>query len=42
MKSFFAACVAAVVLALIGSFALNAVQKSADQAFSTTGVRLDS
>ena len=40
MKSFVAACVAAVAIAAIAGFALNGVQKPADQAYSTTGVRL--
>ena len=40
MKSFLLACVAAVVIATVAGFALNTVQKEADQAYSTTGVRL--
>ena len=40
MKSFVFACVAAVVIAVVGSFALNSIQKPADEAFSTSGVRL--
>ena len=40
MKSFVLAVVAAVVIASVAGFALNEVQKPADQAFSTTGVRL--
>ena len=40
MKSFLLACVAAVVIAAVAGFALNAVQKPTDQAYSTTGVRL--
>ena len=40
MKSFVAACVAAVAIAAIGGFVLNTVQKPTDQAYSTTGVRL--
>lgn len=40
MKSFIIACVAAVVIAVIGGVVLNSVQVPADQAFSTTGVRL--
>jgi hypothetical protein len=40
MKSFFAGCVAAVILALIGSFVLNSIQEPADKAFSTNAVRL--
>jgi hypothetical protein len=40
MKSFVLACVAAIVIACIAGFVLNNVQKPADQAYSTTGVRL--
>lgn len=40
MKSFLAACAAAIVLAVIAGFALNAIQEPVDKAFSTTGVRL--
>ena len=40
MKSFLLACVAAVVIATVAGFALNAAQKPADTAYSTTGVRL--
>ncbi len=40
MKSFVLACVAAIVIAGIAGFVLNNVQKPADQAYSTTGVRL--
>ena len=40
MKSFVLACVAAVAIATVAGFVLNSVQKPADQAFSTTGVRL--
>jgi hypothetical protein len=40
MKSFIAACVAAVVIAAIAGFALNTVQKQTDQAYTTSGVRL--
>jgi hypothetical protein len=40
MKSFVLACVAAIVIAAIGGFALNAVQKPSDQAYTTSGVRL--
>jgi hypothetical protein len=42
MKAFIMACVAAIVLAVIGGVVLNVVQKPADHAFSTDGVRLDS
>lgn len=40
MKSFVLACVAAIAIATVAGFALNSVQKPADQAYSTTGVRL--
>ena len=40
MKSFVAACVAAIVIATIAGFVLNTVQKPTDEAYSTTGVRL--
>ena len=40
MKAFIIACVAAIIIAAIGGFALNTVQKPADQAFSTSAVRL--
>ncbi len=40
MKSFLLAVVAAVAIATGAGFVLNSVQKPADQAFSTTGVRL--
>ncbi|HWM48449.1 MAG TPA: hypothetical protein VNR11_16200 [Xanthobacteraceae bacterium] len=40
MRSFIAACVAAVVIAVIGAAVLNIYQKPADVAFTTTSVRL--
>ena len=40
MRSFVAACVAAIVIAAVAGFALNTVQKPSDQAYTTTGVRL--
>ena len=40
MKSFVAACVAAVAIAAIGGLVLNTVQEPTEQAYSTTGVRL--
>jgi len=40
MKAFVLACVSAAVIALIAVSALDTVQKPADQAFSTVGVRL--
>jgi hypothetical protein len=40
MRSFFVACVAAIVLALIGALALNYVQEPVSIAFATTATRL--
>ncbi|MEI7805461.1 MAG: hypothetical protein WCI56_09045 [Hyphomicrobiales bacterium] len=40
MKVYLLACVGALIIAVIGGAALVTVQKPADQAFSTTGVRL--
>ena len=40
MKAFLLACVAAVIIAIIGFIALNSIQESADQAFTTSAVRL--
>ena len=40
MKTFLIACVAAIVIAVIGGVVLNGVQEPVDKAFSTTGVRL--
>jgi hypothetical protein len=40
MKSFVLACVAAIAIATVAGFALNSVQKPAEEAFSTTAVRL--
>lgn len=41
MKAFIMACVAAVVIAVVGAVALNSVPDSAEKAFSSpTGVRL--
>jgi cell division protein FtsN len=43
MKAFIMACVAAIVLAVIGGVVLNVVQKPADHSFSSSeSVRLDS
>ena len=42
MKTFVLACVAAIAIAVVSVFVLNGVQKPADAAFSTTGVRLGS
>jgi hypothetical protein len=41
MRAFLLACVAAVIIAIIGVIVLNSIQESADQAFTTPGVRLD-
>ena len=40
MKSFVAACVAAIVIDTVAGFVLNTVQKPTEEAYSTTGVRL--
>lgn len=40
MKSFVIACAAALVLAIVGGFALNEIQKPVDVAFTTTGARI--
>ncbi len=40
MKTFIVACVAAIVIAVIGGVVLNSVQEPVDQAFSTSSVRL--
>jgi len=40
MKSFVAACVAAIVIATVAGFVLNTVQKPTEEAYTTTGVRL--
>ncbi len=40
MKTFIIACVAAVIIAVIGGVVLNGMQESVDQAFSTSAVRL--
>jgi hypothetical protein len=40
MKVFLLACIGALVIAFIAVGALDAVQKPADRAFSTSGVRL--
>jgi hypothetical protein len=40
MKAFFVACLAAVVLAVIGLVVLNHVQEPADQAFATPYARV--
>jgi len=40
MKSFIIACAAAIVIAVIGVFVLNSVQKPVNQAFTTPYVRV--
>ena len=40
MKTFIVACVAAIVLAVIGGVVLNSIQEPVDKAFTTTAVRL--
>ena len=40
MKAFVFACVAAVVIAIIGAIVLGGMQKSADHAVSSSAVRL--
>ena len=40
MKAFLLACVAAVILAIIGVVVLNSIQEPAGQAFATSAVRL--
>jgi hypothetical protein len=40
MKSFIVACVAAIVIAVVGAVVLDMYQRPAESAFATTGVRL--
>lgn len=40
MKSFIAACVVAIVIAVVGGIVLNSMQKPVDEAFKTESVRL--
>jgi hypothetical protein len=40
MNAFLLACVAAVIIAIIGAVVLNSIQEPADQAFATSAVRL--
>lgn len=40
MKAFVVACISAVAIAAIGAFVLSSIPQSADQAFSTSAVRL--
>lgn len=40
MKAFILACIATIVIAVVGAAALNSVQQPVAEAFATTGVRL--
>lgn len=40
MRSFVAACVAAIVIAIVGALVLDHFQESASVAYATKGVRL--
>ena len=40
MRSFVAACIAALVIAIVGAVVLNHYQTPAEVAFSTAGVRI--
>ena len=40
MKSFVVACVAAIVIAVVGGVVLNGMNEPVDEAFSTSSVRL--
>ena len=40
MKAFVVACVAAIVIAVIGAFVLDGIQEPVQKAFSTSYVRL--
>ena len=40
MKAFVIACIAVVVIAVGGALVLEGVQRSAETAYSTTGVRI--
>ena len=40
MKTFLLACVAAVIIGIIGFVVLNSIQEPVDQAFTTSAVRL--
>jgi hypothetical protein len=40
MKSFIVACVAAIVIAVVGALVLDMYQRPTEAAFTTTGVRL--
>jgi energy-converting hydrogenase Eha subunit A len=40
VKAFIIACIAAVIIAIIGGLVLNSIQEPVDKAFSTSAVRL--
>jgi hypothetical protein len=40
MRSFITACIAAIVIAVVGAVVLNQVQEPVSVAFTTVGVRL--
>jgi hypothetical protein len=40
MKTFLLACVAAIIIAVVGGFVLDGIQKPVDEAYSTSSVRL--
>ena len=40
MKTFIIACVAAIIIAVIGGVVLNSIQEPVDKAFATSAVRL--
>jgi hypothetical protein len=40
MRAFVFACIGAIAIAIIGAVVLGSIQESADQAFSTSAVRL--
>jgi hypothetical protein len=40
VKAFIIACIAAVIIAIIGGLVLNSIQEPVDKAFSTPAVRL--
>ena len=42
MKTFVVACIAALVIAVIGGLALNSVGDSSEKAYTTTGARIGS
>jgi hypothetical protein len=40
MKSFLAACVVAILVAVVGGFALEGVQQTVEHAYNETGAKL--